>query len=73
MPAKYSIMRNFNVDKNPNKRHPTIYYNGILYPNNNEISGYWKFKYRFDLFFGFIPIPYRPGKGTWNMKLVTEN
>jgi hypothetical protein len=49
--------------------HPTIYYSGIFSENRREINGEWKFKITIGFLFGFIPIPYRPGKGTWSMAL----
>jgi len=53
--------------KTSDKRHPTIYYNGTFSKDRNEINGTWQFKLK--PLFGFIPIPFKPDKGTWSMTL----
>ena len=55
--------------KTSDKKHPTLYYSGILSNDKKEITGQWKFKIRIGFLFGFIPIPYGSGKGTWTMRL----
>jgi hypothetical protein len=55
--------------KYSDKEHPTLYYTGTFSKDKREINGEWKFKITIGLLFGFIPIPYRPGKGTWSMAL----
>ncbi len=52
--------------------HPTLYYSGTFTPDKMEINGDWKFNYTIGFLFGFIPIPYRPAKGTWNIHLVKD-
>ncbi|MBL7731280.1 MAG: hypothetical protein JNM88_08890 [Chitinophagaceae bacterium] len=51
------------------RKHPTLYYTGIISKDKKEISGVWKFKIRIGFIFGFIPVSQRPGKGTWSMSL----
>ena len=51
------------------KKHPALYYTGTFSKDKKEICGEWKFKITLGFLFGFIPIPYRPGKGTWSMAL----
>lgn len=55
--------------KDSDRKHPTLYYTGVISKDKKEISGVWKFKITIGLLFGFLPIPYRPGKGTWSMTL----
>ena len=49
--------------------HPILYYSGILSKNKSEIIGTWEFRKQISFLFGFIPIRYRPGKGSWKMNL----
>lgn len=55
--------------KSENKKHPTLYYTGTFSDDKKEVKGLWKFKLHLVFIFGFIPIIYRPGKGTWSMTL----
>lgn len=62
------------IDKNGtrkilNKKHPKIYYSGNFSNDRKSISGQWRSKFGF-IWFGFIPIPIPPTKGTWTMKLI---
>ena len=68
MPKKSLIYLN-GEKKYLDKKHPALYYTGTFSKDKKEISGEWKFKITLGFLFGFIPIPYRPGKGTWNMAL----
>lgn len=49
------------------RKHPTLYYSGTISPNETHMEGTWKFKWKIDFLFGIIPIPYKPGTGTWSM------
>ena len=51
------------------RKHPTPYYKGILSDDQKEISGKWFFKKKIGFLYGFVPVMYSPGKGTWSMKL----
>jgi len=51
-----------------NKKHSTLYYSGTLSANGKEASGSWTFGYKLGFLFGFIPLPYHGGKGTWSMQ-----
>lgn len=53
-----------------NKKHSTLYYSGNLSANGQKASGTWTFGYKIGFLFGFIPLPYTSGKGTWQMKKV---
>lgn len=55
--------------KYSDRKHPTLYYTGVVSKDKKEISGVWKFKIKIEFLFGFIPIPYRSAKGTWSMAL----
>ena len=68
MPKKSLIYPNGEY-KSLDKKHPTLYYTGRFSNEKREINGEWKFKITISLLFGFIPIPYRPGKGAWSMTL----
>ena len=48
------------------KKHAPLFYKGTKI-NSNQFVGEWKFKYKIYSIFGFIPIPYRPAKGKWEM------
>jgi hypothetical protein len=56
-----------------NKPHPAIYYEGTIDKSQMTAKGNWFFKKTIGFMFGFIPIPFRPGKGTWEMKLENPN
>ncbi|HEY5407385.1 MAG TPA: hypothetical protein VIJ92_09860 [Ginsengibacter sp.] len=68
MPRKSIIYPNGEL-KYLDKKHPILFYRGKFSKDKREISGEWKFKITIGLLFGFIPFPYRPGKGTWSMTL----
>ncbi|RZJ98983.1 MAG: hypothetical protein EOO46_23105 [Flavobacterium sp.] len=69
MPKNRIILSPFETRTIPEKEHPTLYYSGIFTNDKASVSGSWKFKRKFTLYFGFIPALYRPGKGTWEMQL----
>lgn len=48
------------------KKHDTLYYSGKLL-KEGQFVGRWKFRVKITLFFGFVPMPYSPGSGTWYM------
>jgi hypothetical protein len=49
------------------KKHKTLYYSGELSADKTQIKGKWKFNYSIAFLFGVLPIPFRPGTGTWGM------
>ena len=51
------------------KKHPTLYYSGLLSDDGKKIEGKWKFKRQLGFIFYIIPIIYNPGNGTWRMEL----
>ena len=46
---------------------PIILYTGEIFEGKNEIVGSWKFKMTIAFIFRVIPIPYRRGRGIWQM------
>jgi hypothetical protein len=48
------------------KKHAPLFYFGTKI-NSDKFEGKWKFKRKIYFIFGLIPIPYRPGKGKWEM------
>ena len=58
------------VTTDMDKNGPVILYNGQFNNDRTEVTGEWKFKLKIVFLFGFIPIPFRRGKGTWSMKYV---
>ncbi|MGV0924541.1 hypothetical protein [Empedobacter tilapiae] len=51
-----------------NKKHPEILYQGSFDNVNNVIKGIWKTKFTI-IWFGVLPIPFFPSKGSWQMEL----
>ena len=51
-----------------NKKHPEILYQGSFDNANNVIKGIWKTKFTI-IWFGVLPIPFFPSKGSWQMEL----
>lgn len=49
------------------RKHRPIYYSGQFSPDKNTVSGSWRFKFGF-IWFGWIPVPAVPLKGTWTME-----
>ncbi|WP_445458046.1 hypothetical protein [Flavobacterium sp. HNIBRBA15423] len=70
MPVTYQLTNLKGERKRINKKHPTLYYSGIVNNEHTQISGKWKFNYKVTFLFGIIPIIYRPGNGTWKMSLT---
>ncbi|MXN89655.1 hypothetical protein GR160_00300 [Flavobacterium sp. Sd200] len=70
MPKASVIINTDGELKKTNKKHKTLYYSGKISDTKKEIMGTWRFNLSLILLFGFIPIIYRPGKGTWSMKLT---
>lgn len=68
MPIMTLIVDNDGRRKNLNRKHRKIYYSGTFSSDKKSISGYWRFKFGF-IWFGLIPIPVTPTRGTWTMKL----
>jgi hypothetical protein len=54
-----------NLDRT--KKHSPLYYHGTAI-GENHFAGTWKFKQKWGLLFGLIPIYFSPGKGTWEME-----
>lgn len=50
------------------KEHHQIYYSGTFSNDKKSISGQWRFKFGV-IWFGLMPIPTFPIRGTWTMKL----
>lgn len=50
-----------------NRKHPALYYTGILSDDERRVEGKWRFKNQVGLLAGFIPFPVSV-KGTWMMK-----
>ena len=73
MPRNYQIINPKGERKQNDKKHPTIYYFGILSENKTEIIGKWKFKRKLGIVFGLIPVIFRPGSGTWKMNLTAKS
>ena len=68
MPIMTLLVDKDGTRKTLNKKHPKIYYQGIFSSDRKSISGQWRFKFGV-IWFGVIPIPIAPTKGTWAMKL----
>lgn len=68
MPRESLLYPNGEI-KYSDRKHSPLYYTGVISKDKKEISGIWKFKIKIAFLFGFVPIPYRPGKGTWSMSL----
>ena len=69
MPVMTLLVGKKGTRKTFNKKHPKIYYSGTFSSDKKNISGQWRFKFRF-FWFGLIPIPAIPTKGTWTMNLI---
>jgi hypothetical protein len=67
MPRESLIMDDKGTRQTTDKKHPVLYYSGIFAKDKQQAAGTWKFKRRIIFMFGFIPIPFRLGKGTWQM------
>ena len=68
MPIMTLLIGKEGTRKTYNKKHRKIYYSGTFSGDRKSISGHWRFKFGF-IWFGLIPIPVTPSKGTWTMKL----
>jgi hypothetical protein len=68
MPVMTLMVGKDGIRKKLNKSHRKIYYQGIFSGDRKSISGKWRFKFGF-IWFGLIPIPVTPTKGTWTMKI----
>jgi hypothetical protein len=68
MPVSYELDATGKQIKK-DKPHPPIYYEGVIDGSRTKAKGTWFFKRTIGFMFGFIPIPYRPGRGTWEMEL----
>ncbi|WP_281231067.1 hypothetical protein [Flavobacterium gelatinilyticum] len=53
------------------KKHPTLYYEGTFSQDKSEAGGKWYFKRKIGFRYGFLPVLYSPGRGTWRMKKVS--
>lgn len=65
------IINTRGVKKQIEKKHPTIYYNGILSNDKTENTALWFLKRILAFLLGIIPLIFRPRKGTWNINLKT--
>ncbi|MEO6454963.1 MAG: hypothetical protein ABIN97_12855 [Ginsengibacter sp.] len=68
MPIMTLLVNKKGTRKTFNRKHRKIYYSGNFSSDRKLISGQWRFKFGF-IWFGLIPIPITPTKGTWTMKL----
>lgn len=68
MPVMTLLLGKEGERKTLNKKHPKIYYSGNFSSDRKSITGQWRFKFGF-IWFGLIPIPVMPTKGSWIMKL----
>jgi hypothetical protein len=68
MPIMTLLVGKDGTRKTLNKKHRKIYYQGIFSSDKKSIAGQWRFKFGF-IWFGLIPIPIVPTKGTWAMTL----
>ena len=68
MPIMTLLVDKKGTIKTMNKKHRPIYYSGQFLSDKKTISGTWKFKFGF-IWFGIIPVPIIPAKGTWTMSL----
>ena len=68
MPIMTVLLGKEGIRKTYKKKHRKIYYSGTFSSDRKSISGQWRFKFGF-IWFGLIPIPVTPTKGTWTMKL----
>jgi hypothetical protein len=68
MPVMTLLVDRRGTRKTFNKKHRHIYYSGTFSGDRKSISGQWRHKFGF-IWFGPIPIPILPVKGTWTMKL----
>ena len=73
MPKHRQIVDKKGTRKISDEKHPTLFYSGHLSGKNTSGSGKWKFEITIGFLFGFIPIPFRPASGTWNMILQSDN
>lgn len=67
MPFETLVIDKKGTRKITDKKHKPIIYKGELI-NDNVYKGTWEFNRVWGFIFGFIPIKYSPGKGTWEMK-----
>jgi hypothetical protein len=72
MPVNYRLTLDGNYEQT-NKPHPIIHYKGKINRIQMTARGRWYFKRKLALTFGFIPVLYRPGKGSWQMVFEVEN
>jgi hypothetical protein len=68
MPIMTLLVGKDGTRKTINGKHRKIYYSGTFSCDKTSISGHWRFKFGF-IWFGLIPIPVTPTRGTWTMKL----
>jgi hypothetical protein len=55
--------------RNIDKKHPTVYYTGIISPDKLHVEGKLKIKWQIMFLFGLVPFPVKPYPGTWSMTL----
>ena len=64
-----TILTSINTTKTfKNKKHTEILYQGTIDMENRLIYGTWKTKLNI-IWFGIIPIPFFPSKGSWKLDL----
>jgi len=67
MPFESIITDMKGTRKTTENKHKPIFYQGKLI-SDNVYQGTWEFNKVWGFIFGIIPIKYRPGKGTWEMR-----
>ena len=68
MPVRSSYSTNGKRIIEEGKKHPKIFYSGILEPDKMKAKGVWQIKMGFSLI-GWLPALILPTKGEWTMEL----
>lgn len=71
MPVMTLLVDRNGTKKTLPKKHRPIYYSGQFAADRKSISGTWRFKFGF-IWMGFLPVPVRPSKGIWSMRILSE-
>ncbi|WP_343605341.1 hypothetical protein [Fluviicola sp.] len=71
MPVRSVILDKQGNRKTTDEQHPVLFYEGKL-TGENKYAGTWTFEKTWGFLFGFIPVKYCPGRGTWEMELLVD-